>query len=193
MPDRLGKSMFTYTGKMFYPLDPREEDINLSDIAHALSLICRFGGHSRFHYSVAAHGLLVKEILRQWGYGPRIQLIGLLHNASTAYMGDMVYALEGALTNYAQIEGNIQKTINSKFGLYNITFNEQKVVSDAHDFAMGYELHFVLGSRPLPVMYDAPSMGELVGQFLVPGKLMTNLEDEYTDAVNQLQKGLGDQ
>jgi hypothetical protein len=108
-------------------------------------------------------------------------------------MGDMVYALEGALTNYAQIEGNIQKTINSKFGLYNITFNEQKVVSDAHDFAMGYELHFVLGSRPLPVMYDAPSMGELVGQFLVPGKLMTNLEDEYTDAVNQLQKGLGDQ
>jgi hypothetical protein len=42
--------ILTYTGKLVYPLSPRHEDLEIEDIAHALSNICRFTGHSREHY-----------------------------------------------------------------------------------------------------------------------------------------------
>lgn len=35
----------TYTGLRFYSMEPSHEDVCIEDIAHALSLICRFGGH----------------------------------------------------------------------------------------------------------------------------------------------------
>ena len=51
----------TYSGKKFYPLDPRPEDIDIRDIAHALSLNCRFNGHCRCFYSVAEHSVGVSS------------------------------------------------------------------------------------------------------------------------------------
>lgn len=45
--ERVGNWLRTYTGKRFYPLDPRIEEIDIEDIAHALSMLCRFGGHCR--------------------------------------------------------------------------------------------------------------------------------------------------
>lgn len=47
----------TVTGKHFYPLDPNRQDIDIEDIAHALSLICRANGHFRHFYSVAQHSI----------------------------------------------------------------------------------------------------------------------------------------
>lgn len=49
------KCCFTYEGLKYYPMKPTLDVINLNDIAHALSLCCRFGGHIRQHYSVAQH------------------------------------------------------------------------------------------------------------------------------------------
>lgn len=60
---RKGDWILTFTGRRFYPLDPRPEDVCLEDIAHALSLICRYNGHSRFFYSVAEH---FPEKIRPW-------------------------------------------------------------------------------------------------------------------------------
>lgn len=42
MEERKGVWIQTYTGRMFWPLDPRPEEIWIEDIAHALSLQCRF-------------------------------------------------------------------------------------------------------------------------------------------------------
>lgn len=56
-----GDWMQTYTGRRFYPLDPRPDEIDPEDIAHALSLLCRYGGHVDRFYSVAEHCVLMSE------------------------------------------------------------------------------------------------------------------------------------
>ena len=49
--------MNTYTGKKFDPLQMKPEDVDLVDIAHALSLLCRGGGHIDRFYTVALHSI----------------------------------------------------------------------------------------------------------------------------------------
>ncbi len=44
MSERRGDWMQTYTGRAFWPLDARADEIDPLDIAHALSLLCRYGG-----------------------------------------------------------------------------------------------------------------------------------------------------
>ncbi|ODS36152.1 MAG: hypothetical protein A7316_10235 [Candidatus Altiarchaeales archaeon WOR_SM1_86-2] len=75
----------TYTGKVFDLLDPKPDTVCIEDIAHALSNICRYTGHTKQFYSVAQHSVLMattKEL-------PGDPLQKLLHDAAEAYIGDM--------------------------------------------------------------------------------------------------------
>ena len=92
--ERRGGSILTYTGRTFWPLDPRPEDIDVRDIAHALSLQCRFSGHCREFYSVAQHSCLVAEAAAQVNLA--YALPGLLHDASEAYLIDLPSPLKRA-------------------------------------------------------------------------------------------------
>jgi uncharacterized protein len=89
--------ILTSTGRQFYPLQPRAEDVCLEDIAHALSLKCRFTGHCREFYSVAQHSVLVSEYLAAQGATPELQLAGLLHDAAEAYLPDVATPIKEAL------------------------------------------------------------------------------------------------
>jgi len=84
--------ILTYTGKRFDTLNPKPEDICIEDIAHALSMICRFGGHCRQFYSVAQHCLLVSCNLPV-----EAELWGLMHDAAEAYVGDVVTPIKRLL------------------------------------------------------------------------------------------------
>ena len=42
--------MNTFTGRIFDPLKMTKKDVCVEDIAHALSLICRGGGHIRYFF-----------------------------------------------------------------------------------------------------------------------------------------------
>ena len=66
----------TVTGKHFDPMDPGNQDFNIVDIAHALSLICRGNGHIRFFYSVAQHSIACAEEAVARGYSPEVILEG---------------------------------------------------------------------------------------------------------------------
>jgi len=112
MTDRKGDWMQTYTGRKFWPLDPRPEDIDIEEIAHALSNICRFGGHVQVFHSVAYHSVLVSQECQ-----PQYALSGLLHDAAEAYCGDIVRPLKRELPSYCEIERRIQWAIADRFWL----------------------------------------------------------------------------
>lgn len=82
----------TYTGKRFVLASPDAAAVCIDDIAHSLSLQCRFNGHTREFYSVAQHSLLVASLLPG-----RAALYGLLHDASEAYTGDIVTPVKSTL------------------------------------------------------------------------------------------------
>lgn len=109
---RIGGWMQTFTGRAFYPLDPRPEDIDPVDIAHALGHLCRYGGHVRTHYSVAQHCVLMSEAV-----SPANALWALLHDATEAYVGDVIRPLKRALPAYVEIEDRLMDAICVRFGL----------------------------------------------------------------------------
>ncbi len=114
-PTRVGNWMQTFTGRAFWPADPRPEDVDVEDIAHALSMQCRYGGHAKRFYSVAEHSFLISCSV------PREdQLWGLLHDASEAYLVDIprpVKYLPGFREAYLQLESGLMAVICERFGL----------------------------------------------------------------------------
>lgn len=118
MTARRGDWIETYTGRQFWPLDPRPEDIDARDIAHALSLICRFNGHCEDHYSVAKHSMLMVEAAEREGRGD-LALWLLLHDASEAYICDVPRPLKmlPMFADYRAIEQRLQIMIYERFGL----------------------------------------------------------------------------
>ena len=122
---RRGDWIQTFTGKRFYPLDPRPEDINITDIAHALSNQCRFAGHVNQFYSTAQHSVLVSRLL------PReFALWGLLHDASEAYLMDIPSPFKylPEMSTYRTFEAGAQYIIYLKYGCLGPEPPEVKVV-----------------------------------------------------------------
>jgi len=114
----LGGWFTTYSGKKWYILEPRPEDVNIKDIAHALSLICRFGGHSRNHYSVGDHSVMCRiRAIELWPTDWMLQLHILLHDASEAYIGDMVRPMKETMPAFNALEDKTQTAIYIGLGL----------------------------------------------------------------------------
>jgi hypothetical protein len=113
-----GDWMCTYTGRQFWPLDPSTADICIEDIAHALSLENRYGGHLPGPYSVAQHCLLAARIVREvLGGSLADERDTLMHDAAEAYLKDIPRPLKLALPGYKVIESRCEATIAEKFGL----------------------------------------------------------------------------
>jgi hypothetical protein len=110
--NRTGDWMQTYSGRKFWPLDPRADEIFIEDIAHALSMACRYGGHCQRFYSVAEHSVLLSRALPQ-----PYKLWGLLHDASETYVLDVIRPLKPSLPGYREIEDRVIFEVAKKFGL----------------------------------------------------------------------------
>jgi hypothetical protein len=104
----------TYTGKKFFPLNPRIEDICIQDIAHALSMQCRFTGHCKKFYSVAQHSVLVSYLCNE-----QDRKHGLLHDGSEYALGDVSSPLKrsGRFEEYKKMEKVLQAAIYRVFDL----------------------------------------------------------------------------
>lgn len=111
---RRGDWMCTYTGRQFWPMDPRPDEIDIVDIAHALSNLCRFGGHCKGFYSVAQHSVYVSRHVpaedRMWG---------LLHDAPEAYLVDLPRPIKNqdVMVPYRLAEAVLMSSIVDRFGL----------------------------------------------------------------------------
>lgn len=111
-PDRKGPWMMCQSGYRFWPYDPRPEDINLGDIAHALGMLCRYCGHVRKHYSVGQHSVLVSRVVH-----PQAALAGLLHDAAEAYLGDIISPVKRQLAEFKAIEDRVMDAVCERFSL----------------------------------------------------------------------------
>jgi len=101
----------TYTKKMFDPVHPDREKIDIVDIAHALSMLCRANGHFPTFYSVGQHCLNCAGEAIARGYSRRVQLACLLHDASEAYLSDVTRPVKAELPRYLEIEAPLQQAI----------------------------------------------------------------------------------
>ena len=112
--ERYGDWIQTYMGRRFYPLDPRPEDVYIEDIAHALSLQCRYAGHVKRFYCVAEHSWHISHVVH-----PDNAFWGLLHDASEAYVSDIVRPLKHMpeMKSYRTIEDRVMRAIILRFGL----------------------------------------------------------------------------
>lgn len=107
-----GSWMQTFTGRAFYPIDPSPEDVDIVDIAHALSHLCRYNGHVERFYSVAEHCVLLSELVSRDN-----ALWALLHDATEAYVGDMIRPLKQHQPDYVAAEDRVMMAIALRFGI----------------------------------------------------------------------------
>jgi len=102
----------TNSGQQFFFAHPDKSEIRLGDIAHALSQICRFTGHTTEFYSVAQHSVLTSHIVSQEN-----ALHALMHDAAETYIGDVSLPLKTLLPDYKEIEKSVEQAIFDRFGL----------------------------------------------------------------------------
>lgn len=122
----IGHWLQTITGRAFYPLSPRAEDISATDIAHSLSMQCRYNGHVKKFFSVAEHCVLMSDWIleqprREWTAGNMrradFALWALLHDAAEAYIGDMVRPLKLHMPDYRAVDDAVTAVIAERFHL----------------------------------------------------------------------------
>jgi hypothetical protein len=109
---RRGDWIITYTGKSIYPLDPKQDEICIEDIAHSLSLLNRFCGHTKFPYSVAQHSIECSYVVPE-----KYALEALLHDASEAYMADLPRPVKYSIPEYQNLEADLLYEIAKKFNI----------------------------------------------------------------------------
>lgn len=101
----------THGGLMLDVLNPKPEGISIEAIAHGLAHICRFGGHTIRHYSVAEHSVWVSQLVP-----PEFALQGLMHDATEAYLCDLPSPIKKLWPEYYVMEAKLHAVIAEKFG-----------------------------------------------------------------------------
>lgn len=140
---REGDFMATYTGRKYWPCDPRPGEVFIEDIAHSLSLQCRYAGHCILHYSVAEHSVHIARWLLPI-HGPTVALYGLLHDAPETYCVDVPRPLKPHLANYKAIEERNWHAVADRYGL---SREFPDVVHEADNRIIADEL---VNMRPMP-------------------------------------------
>ena len=168
-----GAWLQTYTGRQFWPLEPDAGDVVIEDIAHALSMLCRFSGHCSRFYSVAEHSVLVAS---------RTGVHGLLHDAAEAYLLDIVSPLKHLMPWYEEAEKNLLRVIYKGLDVREPKPHEVQDVKDADHRTLMTE-RAVLFDKLIPWEVDEPPCTNMSIRCLIP----SDAEQLFIDTWEELR------
>ena len=180
----------TVSGKLLDLANPTIDQINIIDIAWSLSRAPRFGGHTIniIPFNVCDHCIFVSEILKSKNYSSRIQMLGLLHDASECYTSD----ISGPLKKIPElrkaikpIELRIQKVILEAFDIAEPSEEEEKVIKTADLYSQKIEAYNFMPSRGAHWI-GMPDIGLKELQSFKPPKSSIDSYDEFLRLFNQL-------
>lgn len=148
---RHGDWMQTATGRQFWPVDPRADEIEIEDIAHALAMQCRYAGHCMRFYSVAEHSVLLSRAV-----SAENAMWALMHDASEAYLVDVPRPLKPFLPGYREAEDAVMRAVAERFGLSPDMPREVKV---ADGRILADEAGQNMATPPVPWAYTGEPLG----------------------------------
>lgn len=137
----------TYTGVFLDPYVIKQEEIDIRDIAHSLSLMTRANGHIRYFFSVAQHAINCALEAGNRGLSRRIRLACLLHDAAESYISDVTRPVKHRLQGYAEIEDHVLGVIFTKFSLGDLHGDELRAVKEIDDSMLYYEFEALAGVK----------------------------------------------
>lgn len=114
---RKGDWMQLYSGRQFWPMDPRADEVEITDIAHSLAMQCRYAGHCLRFYSAAEHSVRVARYVAAMHASVDTVLWALLHDASEAYLVDVPRPVKPYLAGYKDAERAVMAAVCDRFGL----------------------------------------------------------------------------
>lgn len=152
--------ILTFTGKMFDPIQPDPALLDIRDIAHSLSMLCRANGHFPSFHSVAQHSLECYREAKERGWSKKLQLACLLHDGSEAYMSDVTRPVKAVMPVYLEYEAPLQNAIWNKWLPEALTEEEYRQVFVIDDALLYHEFFTHTGMRlgdTEPAILTAPT------------------------------------
>ena len=129
----------TFMGKGVSPLDPKPDQIDIRDIAHALSNTCRFAGHTSSFYSVAQHSVILSAHLPE-----ELSLCGLLHDSAEAYLTDIPRPYKHLIPGYKEIEQGLLDVIAVALNCPDLK-NLPPIIKELDAMMFGWEARDLMG------------------------------------------------
>lgn len=174
--------ILTYSKIKFYPLEPVKDDIKIEDIAHSLSLMTRANGQCSHFYSVAQHCISCYKEAKSRGYSERVRLACLLHDASESYISDLTRPVKRNLPEYFIVEEKLQRVIYDRFGLGDLSEDEQKQIEEVDDTLLHYEFEILMDFQ----IFDIPPYKAMNHDFSL--KDFACVEKEFLTIFNAIYK-----
>ena len=134
----------TYTGKHFDPANPDMTQVDIRDIAHALSLICRGNGQVKSFFSVGQHCINAAREAIALGYSNRVILACLLHDAGESYLSDVPRPLKPSMPEYVRTEESLLDLIYEKYLGSKLNEEEKRLVKSIDNDLLYYDLKELL-------------------------------------------------
>lgn len=181
-PDKKDAWLQTFYGGRVSVMNPQPDQIDILDIVVALTKQCRFNGHCSEFYSVAEHcvrGSLLAEKL----YGKEIAREFLLHDATEAYMGDMIRPVKRMIPQFKEMEQVFWKAISSKF---NLPYIHSKEVHYIDNVMVTWEKRDLLPHAE--VWPNLPDITQLYLPKLVPCSDINTMEETFIARFAELFK-----
>lgn len=168
----LNKGCWTQTGSglRFYLHDLDENVYTITDIAASLSKQCRYNGNSRYFYSVAQHSVLASLMAP-----PEFALETLLHDASEAYIGDIVRPIKKAIPGLSELEDQLHQSI---FKSFNLTWPMPDIVHVIDNRMLRTEMGLLMPQAD-PVEWGFSDVQPYTGLLRSPEDLWTWEEAEW--------------